>query len=764
MLPHLSRRHFLSTSLSVAALGLGPASARSTVVQSDPSGGAHAVAARLLGKRANSVAFHLMSSPDDAPWYAVKAERGRLKVTANSPVALTRGLYSYLKDNGLADVSWEGDRVASPRHWPSAAGARVESPFRHRVYMNTCTFGYTTPWWNWARWEREIDWMALHGIDMPLAMEGQEFVWQALWRENGLNESELQAYFSGPAFTPWQRMGNIEGYDAPLPQAWIVKKRDLQRRILGRLRALGMTPILPAFGGYVPKAFAEKHPEARIYKMRAWEGFHETYWLDPADPLFAKLAGRFIALYTETYGEGQYYLADSFNEMLPPIAPDGSDAAKATYGDATANTKAAVEVDPAVKAARLAAYGQAIYDSIRQTRPDAVWVMQGWLFGADKAFWSSDAIGAFLSKVPDEKLMVLDIGNDRYPDVWTRSDAFKGKAWIYGYVHNYGGSNPVYGDLDFYRSDLKAITQSDAKRNLKGFGLFPEGLHSNSVVYEYAYDLAWGDVPVSDWLKTYTRARYGQTSPALLSAWSDLQEAVYRTRYWTPRWWKSRAGAYLLFKRPTLDATEFPALPGDRDGLKTAVGALLALAPTYGASKLFRNDVVDATRQYVAFELDACIQAAITAYQSGDLAKGDAYVKRLTDLVLRLDSLLGAQQETLSSWIDDARAYGDTAAEQAYYVENAKAQVTVWGGKGNLNDYASKAWQGLYASFYLPRWTRFFAALRQSIIDKTPFDQARFTMTITDWEHEWVRADQAFTRHVPADPLADAKALLEACQ
>ncbi|MDV6330902.1 alpha-N-acetylglucosaminidase [Asticcacaulis sp. 201] len=764
MLPHLSRRHFLATSLSVTAVGLGPASAWSSIVHSDPSRSAHAVATRLLGKRAHSVAFQLVSSPDDAPWYAVKAEQGRLTVTANSPVALTRGLYSYLKDEGLADVSWEGDRVDLPRHWPNAVGARVKSPFRHRVYLNTCAFGYTTPWWGWRRWEREIDWMALHGIDMPLAMEGQEYVWQALWRENGLSESELQAYFSGPAFTPWQRMGNIEGYDAPLPQAWIVKKRDLQQRILGRLRELGMTPILPAFGGYVPKAFAEKHPEARIYKMRAWEGFHETYWLDPADPLFAKLAGRFIALYTETYGEGQYYLADSFNEMLPPIAPDGSDAAKATYGDATANTKAVADVDPAVKAARLAAYGEAIYASIRQARPDAVWVMQGWLFGADRAFWSSDAIGAFLSKVPDEKLMVLDIGNDRYPDVWTRSDAFKGKAWIYGYVHNYGGSNPVYGDLDFYRSDLKAITQSDAKRNLKGFGLFPEGLHSNSVVYEYAYDLAWGDVPVSDWLKTYTRARYGQTSPALLSAWSDLQKAVYQTRYWTPRWWKSRAGAYLLFKRPTLDATEFPALPGDRDGLKTAVSALLALAPTYGASKLFRNDVVDATRHYTAFELDACIQAAIAAYQSGDLTKGDADVKRLTDLVLRLDALLGAQQETLSSWIDDARAYGDTAAEKVYYVENAKAQVTVWGGKGNLNDYASKAWQGLYAGFYLPRWTRFFAALRQSIIDKTPFDQARFTTIITDWEHEWVKADQLFARHVPADPMADAKALLEACR
>ena len=84
------------------------------------------------------------------------------------------------------------------------------------------------------------------------------------------------------------------------------------------MRDLGMTPILPAFAGYVPKAFAEAHPKARIYKMRSWEGFEGTYWLDPSDPLFAPLAKRFLQLYTAEYGPGQYYLADAFNEMVPP--------------------------------------------------------------------------------------------------------------------------------------------------------------------------------------------------------------------------------------------------------------------------------------------------------------------------------------------------------------------------------------------------------------------------------------------------------------
>src|SRR5204863_9649354 len=115
--------------------------------------------------------------------------------------------------------------------------------------------------------------------------------------------------------------------------------------------------------------------------------------------------------------------------------------------DAAGRTAAAkAPVDPTLKARRLAAYGKAIHDAFAQTRPDAVWVMQGWLFGADQTFWTAEAIAAYLSRVPDDRLMVLDIGNDRYPESWRTARAFGGKLWVYGYVHNYGGSNPLYGD------------------------------------------------------------------------------------------------------------------------------------------------------------------------------------------------------------------------------------------------------------------------------------------------------------------------------
>jgi hypothetical protein len=722
---------------------------------------------RLIGPRATQIAMQQQPGNAGHDWYRIQARDGKVTVSGSSQVALARGAYAYLNHSGAASMSWEGDRIALPAQWPSHDSGVVRTPFAHRAYLNTCTYGYTTPFWDWSRWQREIDWMALHGIDMPLAMEGQEAIWQQLWREFGVSDGDLAEYFSGPAFTPWQRMGNIEGYRAPLPQQWIDDKQLLQKQILARMRELGMQPVLPAFAGYVPKAFALTHPQARIFRMRGWEGFHETYWLDPTDPLFARIAARFIALYTQAYGEGEFYLADAFNEMLPPVAADGSDVAHASYGDSTANSAAArAKVVPAAhRDARLAEYGEAIYRSIQHANPKATWVMQGWLFGADREFWEPQAIAAFLSRVPDQRLLVLDIGNDRYPGTWQASQAFDGKQWVYGYVHNYGGSNPLYGDFRFYREDLQALLADPQRGNLSGFGVFPEGLHSNSVVYEYLYQLAWeGGAPSwEQWIAQYSRARYGHVSPELLTAWQQLEVSLYRTRYWTPRWWNKKAGGYLLFKRPALQIFDAEPMPGDASKLRSVIESLLMQADAYRDAPLFQYDLVEYTRHYLSGQIDALLQQTLAAYQRGELYAAAQAERKLEDLAIGLDALLGGQQETLGSWTAAAAAQADgDSARRAYYLANARAQISVWGGEGNLADYASKAWQGMYAGFYLPRWQRLFAALRQAGLDGKVFDQQAFDTEIVQWERRWAERDEVPLPRPPEDALGSIRRLLDA--
>ena len=760
-----SRRDALGAVLAAQA-GVtlaGPARAAAGGGAASAVDAARGVLRRRLGEQAGRIRLRLApGDPAKGAWYAYRADARTLTVEAASAVALVRGAYAGLHAAGAWSVSWEGDRIALPAAFALMASGRVSTPFRHRAYLNTCAFGYTTPWWDWARWEREIDWMALHGVDLPLAMEGQEYIWQALWREEGLSAAEVAAYFSGPAFCPWQRMGNIEGYAAPLSADWIGKKHALQKRILARMRELGMQPILPAFGGYVPKAFALAHPEAKIHRMRPWSGFHETYWLDPTDPLFAPIARRFLELYTQAYGEGRYYLADSFNEMTPPVGDEAAPA-QGAFSDAATAAAAASAAPPAVRDARLKTYGRALSDSIRRVKPDAVWVMQGWLFGADHAFWTKDAIAAFLSDVPDDGLMVLDIGNDRYADTWKTAGAFHGKAWIYGYVHNYGGSNPLYGHLEFYRADLQAVTTREDTGALTGFGLFPEGLETNSIVYAFAYDRAWAQRPgetVAQWMGGYLRARYGATSPPLEAAWADILAGTYRTRYWTTRWWRGEAGAYLLFKRPTLAAATFEGDPGDLKSLRRGVRRLAEEAPRLGSEPLYAHDLVQQTRHLTTLEVDGLLPPAIRAYRDGDRVLGDRLLARVTTLTLALDHLAGAENGGLAGWIDAAAAYADTSADRRAFLHDAKAQVTVWGGEGNLNDYASKAWQGLYRDYYLPRWTQFLGLLRRAQSGGAPFDASAWAAQASRWEHDWVERPTRYTPTPLPKPVEAALALL----
>jgi alpha-N-acetylglucosaminidase len=129
----------------------------------------------------------------------------------------------------------------------------------YSYYMNVCTYGYSLAFAPWSYWEMHIDWMAINGINMPLALAGQEWLWVQIFQEYGITFEEQASFFSGPAFLPWFRMGNVQGWGGPLTMDWIVKQKELKRNSLARMRGLGMKPVLGAFAGYVPEVFAERY-------------------------------------------------------------------------------------------------------------------------------------------------------------------------------------------------------------------------------------------------------------------------------------------------------------------------------------------------------------------------------------------------------------------------------------------------------------------------------------------------------------------------
>ena len=43
-----------------------------------------------------------------------------------------------------------------------------------RYMFNPVQFSYKTAWWDWPKWEWLLDWASMHGVNLALAVGGQE--------------------------------------------------------------------------------------------------------------------------------------------------------------------------------------------------------------------------------------------------------------------------------------------------------------------------------------------------------------------------------------------------------------------------------------------------------------------------------------------------------------------------------------------------------------------------------------------------------------
>lgn len=707
--------------------------------------------------------FELLQKPSSGEndWFEISVKDNTIYVTGNSPVALSKGAYDFIRRNHYGVITWEGANVSIPSELQDREYPRVTSSMPLRMYINPVTYGYTMAWWTWERWEKELDWMALHGINMPVALLGQEAIWQEVWEDIGIERSKLGDYHTGPAFLPWFRMGNIYEHFGPLPQSWIERDKVLQQKIIGRMKHLGMRPIVPAFSGHVPPYFEQLYPESKTYRLENWGGLESekaSILLDPKDPMFTNIGRLFLERYESAYGKADLFLADSFNEMLPPVSEDN-------------------------KIEELSEYGEAIYRSIKEYDPTATWVVQGWTFGHQSAFWGSDATRSFFSKVPKDNLLMLNYGEDRYP-LWERLDAFYGYQWTYGYVHNYGGQQALFGDMNFYYEEYVDLMDSPGKGNLVGYGALPEGIENNSIVYEYIFDVPWGgtDVPVEDWVNVYLSNRYGKTTEKVEQAWRIAQENTYSLKEWrgvTDGPWmnwindniinryghiaelliplysyvsgffapeseeKEKGkptglgyGTYVHNNRPTMSDIDTSHYIGNPESLRHVIGLLLDEEPSYADSELYYYDIVDFAQHYVAYRADVHLAQAGALYKSGDFERGDSEFSITKDLLAKLEQLQVVTGGSFTQWCEDAVSLAATDEERVLYLQNAKAQITIWGGD-RLKDYASKSWSGLLLDFYVPRWEMFIENYKKN---KEDFDSATAQDMLIEWEEGWVRA------------------------
>lgn len=646
----------------------------------------------------------------DCDFFEITSKNGKPLIRGNNYVSIASGINWYLKYSVGVHLTWNSMHASLPATLPLVQGVeRHETDIKHRYYLNYCTLSYSMAFWDWKRWEQELDWMALHGINLCLDIVGTDVVWRNVLLKLGYTKDEANQFIAGPAFQAWWLMNNLEGWGGPNSDNWYQQRERLQKQIMKRMKELGINACLPGYSGMVPHD-AKQRLGLDVADPGKWNDYKRPAFLQPTSKRFAEIASIYYKEQQRLYGKADFYSMDPFHE--------GGNAGGVDLRKA----------------------GEAIMGAMKAVNPNAVWVVQA---------WGACPYPAMIKHLKNGDMLVLDLYSENRPQwgdpesTWYRKEGFNGHDWAFCMLLNFGGNVGMFGKLQHVVDEYYKARQSKFVSTMKGVGLTMEGIENNPVMYELVSELPWRDAKFAwkEWLHDYVEARYGNINNAKVhDAWLLLARSVYGAG---AKVVEQGCHESVLCARPALDVYQVSSWSEmeefyNPDDVINAARLMVEASHEVKANDNFRYDLVDVTRQAIAEQARYVYDEVVAAYKAKDRKMFDYTTKRFLDILLQQDRLLSSMPDFMvGGWIRSARNLGQNEQERNHYEWNARVQITTWGNRsaaerGGLREYAHKEWNGVLADFYYPRWKAYFEALAATL-DGKPMKQLDFYAMDEKW-------------------------------
>lgn len=618
--------------------------------------------------------------------FRITGTQGNLHVEAATVPTLLFGVNWYLKYIAHLNVSTDGSQLGAPGFRLPAVPSPILQPalYPFRYALNENTDGYTTPYWDFSRWQHEIDILALSGVNAVLIQRGNDLaVYQAFFAL-GYSDTDIRRWITQPAHQNWQWMGNMCCFIEPISLSLMQERAVSARRIIDQLRALGITPVLPGFWGVVPADFAQHVPGAHVVvQTEPWNGFQRPGWIDPRDPSFARLAAAFYRSQQRLFGESTLYDMETFQE-----------------GGQTGDV-------PVGEGAR------AIQKALNTAHPSALWFMMA---------WQDNPRRELIDAVDRDKILIADIEQGRIPRE-TRDQEFAGARWLFGGLWEFGGRTTMGAPIFDYSQRMPPMGSKPGS-HLAGIALFTEGLDTNPFAFDLYTEMAWHKEPVDldRWTASYALRRYGADDPHARAAWSILLKTVYSYRADGDRTHGERDAAHesLFNAQPSLSATRTghwapDVLRYNAEDLKPALTELLEVAPDLRRTASYEYDLVDVTRQVLANDARRQLPLLKAAFDAHDQPAFHARAAVWLHSMAMEDHLLGTNRYfLLGRWLSYVPAWAHSPADLQRIEYDAHSILTTWGDRTaseDLHEYGNRDWAGLVSGYYAPRWKFFFDSL-----------------------------------------------------
>jgi len=578
--------------------------------------------------------------------------------------------------------------------------------FRDRQEGSGCIYTYSTAYWTWRDWKRELDWKAKRGINI---------IWP---------------------FTVGTDMVDVimaEWGVSPAPSTR-TKTKSLHERAFEYAHRLGMRIpcILP--NGALPTSFFEAYPQCRSI-VTQWAELSPSRQLHPSDPMFQRLVVDYVRHYTQRYGTDHLYIAEFASESK--ILEGATDAQEARVQ-----------------------FARAMSGAIREADPEGIWMVSSWSFdfhSSDPAVrWTPEDVRGYLDAIT-VPLVVWD-GWAEEAAKYRMTDYFYGRPWGYGVLHSFGGDSYLHGDVRGLIKEVRTVLAEPRADRLCVFFSTPEIIDYNSFYLELCAKLGWQPEAVSaeNYLSDYCRHRYGpEMGKALEPAWRDLLDTVYGPNSGSiillmgPLYWL-RPNATLLHGSQQMRerATKlWPERPIYIPQLRHAIEIFLAQPQFLRSSSLARRDLVDIARQWNAERFNQELRRAREAFLRKD---APGFEEAARSCLMILDQQVGLLSSFPPYRLDRkvqraSKMHGDDATRLVKHVH-----LWVMAAEGQesepLLDYYRMDLDGLVAGYYRPRVAKYLDILRSKM--------SRSETSLSDEELDpiYLRMAREFTA-VPLQPL-----------
>ncbi|MEG1553715.1 MAG: alpha-N-acetylglucosaminidase C-terminal domain-containing protein [Rikenellaceae bacterium] len=221
---------------------------------------------RYAKEEVNRFDFEITDPQSTNDFFTVSSTKNKVYISGNNNLSLAAGLNFYLKEIANITLTPYQMNFTLPKDL-----VEITAPIRHqteittRTYLNEESYKGERIYWGVEEWQKEIDRMALSGVNMTYMPIGVGSVLRNALLESGCSEEQVSRFLPMPSYYCWWLQGLCDGGAEELPIWWYDKEKALHNFISTELRKWEIEVIAPGYNGIQTPSEISKEEFAKHY-------------------------------------------------------------------------------------------------------------------------------------------------------------------------------------------------------------------------------------------------------------------------------------------------------------------------------------------------------------------------------------------------------------------------------------------------------------------------------------------------------------------